>query len=229
MNVICCTMKNLRYLFVVWDNISGAMVSVLALNVVDHGFKGQTKEHEIYICCFSTQNLGVRTKMGWLEIRNVSEWSNVSTNGLLFQCLAPLRHWNNSPLVDTLLHSDIGRNIAPTNVRVFQCLSGAMCLPMSEWSNVSTNGLVFQCLSGAMCLPMSEWSDVSTNVWVEQCVYQCTVVSVSEWSNVSTNGLLFQCLSGAMCLPMSEWSNVSTNVWVEQCVYQWTVVSVSWH
>jgi hypothetical protein len=80
------------------------MVSVLALNVVDHGFKGQTKEHEIYICCFSTQNLGVRTKMGWLEIRNVSEWSNVSTNGLLFQCL-----------------------------------SGAMCLPMSEWSDVSTN------------------------------------------------------------------------------------------
>jgi hypothetical protein len=41
-----------------WHNrIGGVMVSVLASNVVDHGFEprsGQTTDYEIGICCFST-------------------------------------------------------------------------------------------------------------------------------------------------------------------------------
>jgi hypothetical protein len=39
--------------------ISGVMVSMLASNAVDRGFKprsGQTKYYEIGICCFSTKH-----------------------------------------------------------------------------------------------------------------------------------------------------------------------------
>ena len=53
------------------------MVSVLASNAVDRGFEprsGQTKDYKIGIY--------------WLvrNQNNVSEWSDMSTRGLLFQC-----------------------------------------------------------------------------------------------------------------------------------------------
>jgi hypothetical protein len=65
------------------------MVSVLALSAVDRGFEprsGKTKDYEIGICCFSAKHAELRCK-NWLarNQNNVSEWSYMSTHGLLFQ------------------------------------------------------------------------------------------------------------------------------------------------
>ena len=71
--------------------ISGVMVSVLTSSVVDRGFEprlGQTKDYKIGICCFSAKYTSLRSKNKDLLARNqnnVSEWSNMSTRGLLFQ------------------------------------------------------------------------------------------------------------------------------------------------
>ena len=71
--------------------IGGVMVSVLASSVVDRGFEprpGQTKDYDIGICCFSTKYVALRRKSkDWLarDKNNVSEWSCMSTHGLLFQ------------------------------------------------------------------------------------------------------------------------------------------------
>ena len=67
------------------------MVSVLASSAVDHGFgprSGQTKEYIIGICCFTAKHAALRSKSkDWLaqNQNNVSEWSDTSTSGLLFQ------------------------------------------------------------------------------------------------------------------------------------------------
>ena len=67
------------------------MVRVLASSSVDRGFElrsGQTKDYEIGICCFSAQHAALRRKSkDWLaqNQNNVSEWSDMSTRGLLFQ------------------------------------------------------------------------------------------------------------------------------------------------
>ena len=67
------------------------MVSVLALNVIDREFEsrsGQTTDYEIGICCFSAKHAAFRRKSkDWLarNHNNVSEWSDMSTRGLLFQ------------------------------------------------------------------------------------------------------------------------------------------------
>ena len=67
------------------------MVSVLASSVVDLGFEprsGQTKDYEISICCFSAKHAALRKKSKDRSSRNqnnVSEWSDMSTRGLLFQ------------------------------------------------------------------------------------------------------------------------------------------------
>jgi hypothetical protein len=67
------------------------MVSVLASSTADRGFEprsGQTKNYKIGICCFSTKNAALRSKSkDWLarNHNNVSEWSDMSTRGLLFQ------------------------------------------------------------------------------------------------------------------------------------------------
>ena len=67
------------------------MVSVLASSAVDRGFEpqsGQTKDYEIGICCFSAKHTALRRKSKeWLarNRNNVSEWSNMSVRGLLFQ------------------------------------------------------------------------------------------------------------------------------------------------
>jgi hypothetical protein len=67
------------------------MFSVLASSAEDRGFEprsGQTKDYKIGICCFSAKHAALRRKgKNWL-VRNqnkVSEWSNMSTHGLLFQ------------------------------------------------------------------------------------------------------------------------------------------------
>ena len=72
--------------------IGDVMVSMLTLNAIDRGFKpqsGQTKDNKIGICCFSAKHAALRRKSNkdWLapNQNNVSEWSNRSIRGLLFQ------------------------------------------------------------------------------------------------------------------------------------------------
>ena len=71
--------------------IGGVMDSVLASNAVDRGFEplsGQNKDYKIGICCFSAKPAALRSKSkDWLarNQNNVSEWSDMSTRGLLFQ------------------------------------------------------------------------------------------------------------------------------------------------
>ena len=74
-----------------YNQISGIMVRVLASSVVDCGFEprsGQTKDYKISICCFSAKHAALKRKnKDWLarNQKNVFEWSDMSTRGLLFQ------------------------------------------------------------------------------------------------------------------------------------------------
>ena len=67
------------------------MVSVLASSALDRGFEprsGRTKDYKIGIYCFSAKHVTLRRKSkDWLarNQNNVSEWSDMSTRGLLFQ------------------------------------------------------------------------------------------------------------------------------------------------
>ena len=67
------------------------MVSLLASSAVDRGFEprsGQTNDYKINMCCFSAKHAALRRKSkDWLARNqtNVSEWSDMSTRGLLFQ------------------------------------------------------------------------------------------------------------------------------------------------
>jgi hypothetical protein len=67
------------------------MVRVLASSVVERGLEsrsGQTKDFKIGICCFSAKHAALRRKSkDWLarNQNNVSEWSDMSHRGLLFQ------------------------------------------------------------------------------------------------------------------------------------------------
>jgi hypothetical protein len=67
------------------------MVSVLASSAVDRGFQprsGQTNDYKIGICRFSAKHAVLRrkSKNGLARNQNnVSEWSDMSTHGLLFQ------------------------------------------------------------------------------------------------------------------------------------------------
>ena len=71
--------------------MGSAVVSKLASNAVDRGFEprlGQTKDYKIGICCFSAKHAALRSKSkDWLarNQNNVSERSDMSTHGLLFQ------------------------------------------------------------------------------------------------------------------------------------------------
>ena len=73
------------------NRFGGVMVNMLASNAVDRGFEprsGQTKDFKIAICCFSSKHAALRRKSkDWLaqNQNNVSEWSDMSTHGLLFQ------------------------------------------------------------------------------------------------------------------------------------------------
>ena len=67
------------------------MGSVLASSAVDRRFEprsGQTKDCKIGMCCFFAKHAAFRRRgKDWLA-RNqdkVSEWSDMSTRGLLFQ------------------------------------------------------------------------------------------------------------------------------------------------
>jgi hypothetical protein len=67
------------------------MVSVFDSSAVDRGFEprsSQTKDYKIGICCFPAKHAALRRmNKDWLarNQNNVSEWSDMSTRGLLFQ------------------------------------------------------------------------------------------------------------------------------------------------
>jgi hypothetical protein len=67
------------------------MVNMLGSSAVDCEFgsrSGYTKDNKIGICCFSAKHTALRKKStDWLarNQNNVSEWSDMSTRGLLFQ------------------------------------------------------------------------------------------------------------------------------------------------
>ena len=67
------------------------MVSVVAASVGDREFESrsdQTKHYKIGICCFSSKHASLNRKSkDWLARNqdNVSEWSDMSIGGLLFQ------------------------------------------------------------------------------------------------------------------------------------------------
>jgi hypothetical protein len=71
--------------------IGGVMVSMLGLSAVDREFEprsGHTKDFKIDMCCFSAKHTTLRRKnTDWLarNQNDVSEWSDMSTPGLLFQ------------------------------------------------------------------------------------------------------------------------------------------------
>ena len=73
------------------------MDSVLASDVVDRGFEprsGQTKDYKIGLCCFPVRHVALRRiSKDWLarNQNNVSEWSDMSTRGLLFQCASTIK------------------------------------------------------------------------------------------------------------------------------------------
>ena len=73
------------------NRIGSVMISVLASSAMDCGFEprwDQTKDYTIGIICFSAKHAALRRKnKDWLarNQNNVSEWSDISTRGLLFQ------------------------------------------------------------------------------------------------------------------------------------------------
>ena len=75
----------------VMNRIDGVMVSVLALSAVDRRLEprsGQTKYYTIGICYFSAKHAALKSKSkNWVALNqnNVSDWSDISIPGLLFQ------------------------------------------------------------------------------------------------------------------------------------------------
>ena len=73
------------------------MVSVLASSAVDRRVEArlvQTKDYNIGICCFSAKYTALRSKSKYRMARNqdnVSEWSDMSTCGVLFQCVSTMK------------------------------------------------------------------------------------------------------------------------------------------
>ena len=67
------------------------MASVLTSSGIACGFKprsGETKDFKIGICCLLAKHAALRrSRKDWLaqNQNNVSEWSDMSTHGLLFQ------------------------------------------------------------------------------------------------------------------------------------------------
>jgi len=78
-----------------YSRICGVIVNMLASSAVDHGFEtrlGQTKDCKIGICCFSAKHAALRSKSkDWSTRNNVSEWSNMSIRGLLFQWASTIK------------------------------------------------------------------------------------------------------------------------------------------
>ena len=86
-----------RHLTYPINRISGVMVSMLASSAIDRGFEpqsSQAKDYKIGICCSSAKHAALRSKSkDWLsrnQYKVVSEWSDMSTRRLLFQCASTI-------------------------------------------------------------------------------------------------------------------------------------------
>jgi len=69
------------------NRIGDIMMTVLDSSAVVRGFEprsGKTKDYEIGIYCFSATHAGLRRKRSQNQ-DNESDWSNMSTRGMLFQ------------------------------------------------------------------------------------------------------------------------------------------------
>jgi hypothetical protein len=79
------------------NRICELMVSVLVWSAIDRRFQphsGQSKDYEIDICCFSAKHAALmRKNKDWLvrNQNNVSQWSDMSTRGLLFQLASTMK------------------------------------------------------------------------------------------------------------------------------------------
>ena len=79
------------------NRIGGVMVSELASSAIDRGFEPrsrQTKDYKIDIIFFSAKHAALRRKSKDWSARiqnNVSEWSDMSTRGRLFQWASTLK------------------------------------------------------------------------------------------------------------------------------------------
>ena len=77
--------------YIVGVRLEWGILLVFVSSGVDCWFNAltdQTKDFEIDICCFSTKHVTLRSKSkDWLARHqdNVSEWSDMSNHGLLFQ------------------------------------------------------------------------------------------------------------------------------------------------
>ena len=73
------------------NRIASVMDIMLVSSAIDRGLEplsGQIKANKIGICCYSSKHAALRTKSkDWLACnqKNVSEWGDMSTCGLLFQ------------------------------------------------------------------------------------------------------------------------------------------------
>ena len=71
------------------NRIGGVKFSVLSSFTVDFGFEpewDQSKTYVIGMCCFSAKHTALRSESLLARNQNkVSEWSDMSTYGLLFQ------------------------------------------------------------------------------------------------------------------------------------------------
>jgi hypothetical protein len=73
------------------------MVSEFVSSAVDRGFEppsGQTKDYKMCMCCFSAKHAALwRKSKDWLarNQNNVSEWSDMSTRGLLYQWASTIK------------------------------------------------------------------------------------------------------------------------------------------
>jgi hypothetical protein len=72
------------------NRVDGVIIG--ATRVLDRQFEhqsGQTKDYKICICCISAKHVALRGQnidwLSWIQ-NNVSEWRDMSTHGLLFQC-----------------------------------------------------------------------------------------------------------------------------------------------
>jgi len=80
-----------------YDQVDGVIASILASNLIFRVLyprPGQAKDYTIGICFFCNKHVSIRRKWNdWLAWNqyNASEWSDMSTCGLLFQWASTIK------------------------------------------------------------------------------------------------------------------------------------------
>ena len=102
---------------------------------------GQTKEYKSSIVCFSTRHASLRSKNNnWLTRNqdNVSEWSDMSTRGLLFRW-ANIWWFQLSVLVLFSLKVDHLALKQITHACIYTTLIGKVAFNLNEWKYINMN------------------------------------------------------------------------------------------